>query len=698
VALLGHGDLAVRSWGGEGLAKLGDLRALPVLAGTQRHSHRPLRIGAIVGFVALGPDGVRGLRQGLEDVDREIQELAFAVIVARDIALADAGLAPDLLVDAVSSPSPEIRFVAARLVERRAAGEKLDTEVIGELVGPRKLDKAAEMKDWPPPPRRAALLQVLADAIASDESTKRYASAQVLALRTQPLAFWREAARIAGPSRGAQAPHTGWSTEKRVTRRAGWLRRLVGERRDPEASELERLPRIFVRAGLDHAPGADAVAAQRLVFGVYAGLVRQAPAPGEADETHRVRRDAIGRLVDLGREEAVGVEAVLPVLSHAVGDPHHLVRQAAMTALRSLYPIGALAPLQMAIGGAADLGKAALEELVALAIDGDDRAIALVRAALDADNAEVRAHAALRLAKLYPAGSAEPQLLAAQSRHADIRLAAITQLASAADPSAAIIDALVAALGSEHADLRLRAAVALARRGKPEGIDVLSAFLRSDDYADAALRALVSLADRPESAGFAAEAMATRLEDDPDRTANRASLIDALATIGHPNGARALVRLVVDVAPGKEGDVEPFVARAIEALRRMSEDWTKKPQRLPDGRTRVRYREDTALAIFADGARSPLTSVRLAIARLLGDVDDRAAEDTLGRLIADRDPEVRVAAAESLALRAEYVPAATLVVLEAALRGGRRELVLPAALGLAARHRPEAFQPLLLVA
>ena len=132
----------MRSWGGEGLAKLGDLRALPVLAGTQRHDHRPLRIGAIVGFVALGPDGVRGLRQGLEDRDREIQDLAFAVIVARDVALASAGIAPDLLVDAVSSPSAEIRFAAARLVERRAAGEPLSAEIVGELVGPRKPDKA----------------------------------------------------------------------------------------------------------------------------------------------------------------------------------------------------------------------------------------------------------------------------------------------------------------------------------------------------------------------------------------------------------------------------------------------------------------------------------------------------------------------------------------------------------------------------
>ncbi|TMQ05149.1 MAG: hypothetical protein E6J90_49755, partial [Deltaproteobacteria bacterium] len=34
VGLLGHADLPVRSWAGEGLARLGDLRALPVLSGT----------------------------------------------------------------------------------------------------------------------------------------------------------------------------------------------------------------------------------------------------------------------------------------------------------------------------------------------------------------------------------------------------------------------------------------------------------------------------------------------------------------------------------------------------------------------------------------------------------------------------------------------------------------------------------------
>ncbi|MBA2538340.1 MAG: HEAT repeat domain-containing protein, partial [Deltaproteobacteria bacterium] len=695
VSLLGHDDLSVRSWGGEGLAKLGDLRALPVLAGTQRHDHRPLRIGAIVGFVALGPDGVRGLRQGLEDRDREIQDLAFAVIVARDAALAQAGIAPDLLVDAMSSPSPEIRFAAARVFERRAAGEVMSADVIGEIIGPRKPEKAADMKDWPAADRRAALLNVLADAIASADPGSRYAAAQVLAVRTQPLTFWREAGRLSGPARNAAVPHTGWSSEARTSRRGGWLRRLVADRRDPEATELESLAGAFLRAG--QTTTVDAAAAQQLVFGVYAGLVRQAPLHGEADETHRVRRDALGRLVELAREDAVGADAVLPVLAHAVGDPHHLVRGAAMTALRSLYPVGALAPLGMAIAGAADLGKAAIDELVELAIEGDDRAAALVRGALDADDAEVRAYAALRLPKLYPAGSAEPQLLAAQSRHGDLRLAAISQLATAANPSPAIIEALAAALGSEHADLRLRAAVALAKRDDARGVDVLGAFLRSEDHAAKALDALIGLAGSASASAAAAEVVANRLDDDPDRTANRHALLGALGTLGHERGAAPIVRLLTQVQTGKEGEVEQIVSPAMTALLSILRERTAKPRALPDGRTRVRYRDSLAVPQLSEAARSPLATVRIRVAAALGDIDDHQAEDVLARLVGDRVPEVRVAAAEALALRAEYVPSATLVALEAALRGGRRELVLPAALGLAARGRAEAFQPLLLV-
>ncbi|MEL7240127.1 MAG: HEAT repeat domain-containing protein, partial [Planctomycetota bacterium] len=109
VDALAHGDLPVRSWAAEGLARMGDVRAVPVLVGTLDHEHRPLREGAIVGLVALGPDGVRGLMQGLQDADRTLQDLALAVIVARDVALARVNLAPDLLLTALAAEHPEIR-------------------------------------------------------------------------------------------------------------------------------------------------------------------------------------------------------------------------------------------------------------------------------------------------------------------------------------------------------------------------------------------------------------------------------------------------------------------------------------------------------------------------------------------------------------------------------------------------------------
>ncbi|MBK9030615.1 MAG: HEAT repeat domain-containing protein [Myxococcales bacterium] len=638
---LGHADLPVRSWAAEGLARLGDLRALPVLAGTQRHDHRPLRLGAIVGLTALGADGARGLRQALEDPERDVADLAFAVIVARDVALAAAGVGPDLLLDALASPAPELRFAAARLIEARAAGAPL-LDVATELVGPRRPDKAADLRDWPAEARRAALLRVVVDNLASDVSERRYAAAQVLALRPQPLAFWREAARLVGPAQ-TTVPATNYASEHRTARASGWIRRLVVGRAaavaktEPTPTELERLAIILAYAGGPEprpvpprpaAAGLDRAVAARLVFGVYAGLVRQGPAPGAADETQRIRRDAVERIAALAADGAVGRDAALPALEHALADSHNLVRAGAMAAVRAQYPKGALAPLAAALRSAADIGKAAIDELVGRAAAGDADAAALVHAALDADDAAVRAHALLRLPRLYPAGSVAPLLAGARSRHADVRAAAVGQLvergsdgAAAAD-AAPVIEALATALGSDDAELRFGAADGLARRGDLRAIDALAAFLRDGDRTDEACTALIEAAGRaPTVAAAAATALATRLLEDPDRTADVDALIAGLGSIAHEAGAPAL----------------------------------------------------------------------------LDDLDERGAEDQLERLLADRDVEVRTRACEALALRVAAVPTATLGPLEAALRGGRRELVLPAGEGLARRGRPEAFFALLLV-
>jgi ParB family transcriptional regulator, chromosome partitioning protein len=174
-------------------------------------------------LAALGAEGSRGLLRGLEDRDREIQDLVFAIVVARDVARLRAGEAPDLMLAALASSQPEIRMVAARSLEERQSAEQL-MQFATELVGPPKPERAADLKKWPDEDERNARLRVIVDALASDDPSLRYAAARVLSLRTQALAFWREAARLKGPKADDQptVPQTNWEDgEAPAPRRSG---------------------------------------------------------------------------------------------------------------------------------------------------------------------------------------------------------------------------------------------------------------------------------------------------------------------------------------------------------------------------------------------------------------------------------------------------------------------------------------------
>ena len=703
VAALSHDDLPVRSWVAEGLARLGDPRAVPVLAGTLAHDHKPIRLGAILSFVALGPDGVRGIMQGLEDPDREIQDLVFAIVVARDLALARKELPPDLLMAALAASSPELRYVAARALEVRSDAEALHP-LVEELVGPRKPDRASELDKWPSESERRARLNVLINVIASDDPAQRYAAARVLSLRPQPEAFWREAARLGGPvSRPDEdAPTTGPELEKPQPRKRGWIRRLITQAVGGGAgpSMTQRVLEIIKFAGgteprkVPPAARASSGDVSRLVFGTYVGLVRQAPAPKEADETHRVRRDSLGRLGELAGDPQVGRAAVLPVLRRALSDPHHLVRRAAVATLRQLYGTGDTTPASLALAALyADVGRSAVDELVALAQDGHEQARALVLGAVNAPSREVRSYAVAMIQRLFEAGSLEPWLVALESRYADVRLSVVDRLVDAQDER--VDGALGRALESDHEDLRLRAALALAQRGDVRSVDVLAAFLRSDEAGTvrrsmSALVELVRARDNAEAAARVSAALANRLEDDPDKTADRGALVDALGRVGHSDGAPPLLRLV-------EGEDADAAMRAFRALVMIGRHRTEGPRKLEDGRTRQRYDDARVLAYLEVAAAQQNPELRKQTVAVLRDVDDSAAEALLGRLLDDRDQEVRVSAAETLAFRADVVEGASLDALALALRQGRRELVLPAAAGMASRRRPEALQALLLV-
>ena len=304
----------------------------------------------------------------------------------------------------------------------------------------------------------------------------------------------------------------------------------------------------------------------------------------------------------------------------------------------------------------------------------------------------------MQIQKLFASDSLEPWFVALGSTFADLRLSVVDRLVDARDDR--VGEALLRAMESDHEDLRLKAASALARRGDLRTIDVLAAFLRAEDQrvATRAVEALVSLAKVrrpvaggaageteavPEASAAAAECIAARLEDDPDRTADRNALISALQRIADVKGSAVLLAFVVDEDAGLRG-------RAFDALVAIAQDPVRVPQRLTNGVSRARYREPLLLGWLTTIIAGNDASLREKSARLLRDVDDADAETLLARLLDDREESVRVAACETLAFRAEWVPGATLDALEQLLASpgmGRRELVLPAAEGLAAKGK-----------
>ncbi|WP_437534582.1 HEAT repeat domain-containing protein [Sorangium sp. So ce726] len=675
---MGHADVAVRSWAADGLARLGDVRALPVLTGTLRHEHPPIRVATIMSFAALGPEGYGGMLQGLEDSSREVQEIVFAIVLARDLRAFRRGDPPDLLTSALSSQRSDVRFAAARALELRTDPEAYLAHLIEALMPPRPDtaeqgraadgEKPAGMKDWPPEVARGRILVGLAEALASDDPQQRYAAAQVLRIRRKPVEYFREAKRVAAlrPA-GAHvvADTTPRAAEESDTKPAkGWLRRLFAQ---PEPSGQSGQKPSDKPAG-DAVPEGEQRRLRWLAFGAYMGLLRQVSA-GD-DEAHRTRRDAIDRIVDVCAKGHVSSTAAVPPLVRALDDPHHLVRKAAFAGLKALFPAGAGEPLALGLASAsADVARTALDEIAAR---GGDARPEIVRA-LSSALPDVRRYAFELLERLSPKGSLDPLLAALGSEHADLRLGVLERLASSSDPR--IVPALCRAMESDHDDLRLRAAELLARSRDDRAVDVLSAFLREGAAASAtrARKALVALAS-----DAAVQALAARM-DEAGTPADRAALASALGNTRNPAATGPLAARFDDEA----AEVRSAALKACLEI-------------VDKGREREKREAALALAFLAAATRAKDPALRLAAARELDLGDDPAQNDLLVALFADRDLPARVAAVTSYAKRVKDKGAPS-GPLEAVLRAGARELVLPAAEGAAERGLASALRPLLLV-
>lgn len=697
--LLGHQDIWVRSWAADGLARLGDGRALPVLTGTLRHEHLPIRFSAIICFVALGPEGYGGVLQGLEDANRDVQELVFAIVLARDLQAFRRGQPPELLVSALSSQRAEVRFAAARALELRTDPETFLAHVLEALMPPRP-EKAQDMKDWPSEDVRSHLLFGLIEALGSERPDMRYAAAQVLRLRRRPLEYFREAQRIARPrAEGSQvvpdtAPRPTAPEPEAPAPKRGLLRRLFhGDEKLPDAKKTAPAPAVVVseeeRAHLT-----------RLAFGAYVGLLRQV---STSTEDERVRRDAVDRIVELGLGEVVGRGAALPPVVRALDDPQYLVRKAAFAGLKRLFAAGSDEPLRLALASAAvDVARAALDEFAARG----SSATGSIAQALSSPQQEVRRYAFELLERLSEKGSLEPLLLALSSEYADLRIGVIERLATQSDGR--VTAALSRAMESDHADLRLRAAELLVERKDDRAADVLGAFLRSEDagVAGRARTALVRL--RSERA---VRALASRLERDEEaagaQIAARVAAAQSLGQTGHADAVEPLAECLQDESAELRGaafDAALDLALRAAPVVKPKAGESPLPFGGPDGDADRQRRDEALLVRFLrTAARAKDPAIRLRAATELGQVRTTGAgslatevDELLGGLMADRDPQARRAAVAGYSRRvmehgAEVEP------LLGVLRAGARDLLLPAAEGAASRGQGAALRPLLLL-
>ncbi|MEZ5579763.1 MAG: hypothetical protein R3F40_10370 [Candidatus Competibacteraceae bacterium] len=230
-----------------------------------------------------------------------------------------------------------------------------------------------------------------------------------------------------------------------MERKTGWIRGLFQRKPQPNNSATQRLLTVLRFAGGGRRPPkaqdqASASELWRLAFGTYAGLIRQAPVAKGPDDYQRVRRDSIARLRvgPANRWPGSGVAGAA-----SLGDPHHLVRQAALNALAELHPREPLEPLALALNvDFADLGRNAFDRLLALAAAGE-RAAELVRAR-SMPPTRKRAATLEQLPRLVSCRQSGTLVAGHGTVVDDLRLTVVDRLLDANDPRIALSRALKA--------------------------------------------------------------------------------------------------------------------------------------------------------------------------------------------------------------------------------------------------------------
>jgi ParB family chromosome partitioning protein len=744
---LSHADVAVRSWAAEGLARLGDDRGLAVLTGTLKDSHLPIREGALRALVALGSAGDNALFLGLDDSDSYLSDTFFATLLARDLRAAREGNEPELLTAALSAQRADVRYAAARALELRADVSAY-TELLINAVSPPRPEKAGDMKDWPEEAERERAAMRLLQLLGADTPQARYAAGQALLLRRKPLEFFAEVKRVVTirPASETTVPDTnqrGRASTDAVAKR-DWLRKLFAggsaKVATPDTKELEvrrwvafgayvgllrlsnpdetvrRVRRDCVDRMIDMASGGSpkpisVVPALVRALDDEDSLVRKKAMAGLntllASTPDVALRHALSSSADVGLLALEQLnqrgEAARPWFVETLASNVPEVRQHAFTLLeRSIGP-GKLDALMAALTSPhADLRLGVLQKLAA---SQDPRVGPALRKALESDRDDVRLLAAQMLADRKD-DAAVPALAAFLVPDGPSIAAARSALTTAATDAAAL--ALVQhlhELAALPAQVEAATSKATAVTAVPQLDPQVVALLRATNnfvQAIAMHRAKTGLglnearlaveAYRDATAGGGTAPAAP--SGGTSTSALKRDAISALAATRRAVGLEPLLSFFDD--PSGDVRLAAFTGalflsnhRRPPAKGASNKDFLKAEAASP-------RRGQGVLQTLRAAVRSRDAALRLAAAREADVGVEPDHEALLVSLFGDRDVPTRTQAVVCYAARVEKHNA-PLAPLEQVIAQGTRELMLPAAEGLAHKQHAASLRPLLLI-
>ncbi|AMV40466.1 HEAT repeat domain-containing protein [Planctomyces sp. SH-PL62] len=532
-----------------GLGRLGDAAALPDLIPLIDGPIAPIRRAAARALAWLAPpDRPAPLHDALRHHDPVVRDLAALGLAI----LGDASAGPLVFSDAAKSLEPWEKLAAALALSGAAAG---DGHLVAALDDPDETARARAfllllMREWKEPREDSTLMLA---ALAAREARTRLAAAEALEATAGPsglAAFlaktfndrgekpaWTIAEGVvddlaellvhAAP--GLRARSSELLRELENEEQAGWDQAwaIHSERYSAEIAALRR-------AAESRRPPRPASAPERLrelAFGAYVGLVRERGSSrkkGAEPAVARVRRTALGRLVNLAKADPAVASAALPVLVQVLGDPNAAIR---LPAFESLPELG-LDPTALAaeaLGtGHLDLGVKALEILASGGSAAEGRRV------LDEAMLTRRDDLAIEAARLLMAneGVAAVAGRALEGSHEPLRRAAVAWLADESDKNEKAREALRRALGSRHPSVREAAAMALSTRKDATAFDALVEGLRAATEPAAARRFIAALTVLGDPR--AASVFLDRVEDDPSGTAPTEELIRAVGDLGRP--------------------------------------------------------------------------------------------------------------------------------------------------------------------